>query len=226
MWRRHEHIDDQTLSLYLDGQLDEATRSRVEAHIQSCAACRESLETLQQTVHLVRHVPRVVPPRAFTLSEADVKRPRQAATSWGWTRWASALVAALLVLTVGLDVFLNTWAPQGAPPPAVETALVEKAAIKETAALQAHAEQAPTPMMKSLSVPPPGQLETSSLTATPMPTPAPSPTPVPTPPTEEHELPPVQPAPLPHQWPWYRWLEIILAAALATLIVLSRRRAR
>jgi anti-sigma factor RsiW len=54
MWtRRH-------LSEYLDGELDQRSRGRVERHAGACPACRQLIATLKRTLealHGLRHPP-------------------------------------------------------------------------------------------------------------------------------------------------------------------------
>ncbi len=102
------HITDEELSLYIDGELSEQTRRRVEAHLRVCASCQQAYEDMRQTVMLLRQMPRVVPPRAFTLSEQDVAQQERRRGRPLWLRWATAMAAAALVFVIALDVFLTT----------------------------------------------------------------------------------------------------------------------
>src|SRR5438105_9368329 len=62
------------LSEYLDGGLDGLERERVRGHLEVCAGCREEYAGLRATQRLVRSLPAVAPPRAFTLTEEMVAR--------------------------------------------------------------------------------------------------------------------------------------------------------
>lgn len=46
------------LSDYLDGEASEAVCAEIEAHMRECEDCRVVLDTLEQTVHLYRELPR------------------------------------------------------------------------------------------------------------------------------------------------------------------------
>ncbi len=105
---RSQHVSDEELSLLIDGQLDAEKRRRVEAHLRTCAQCRRAYEDMRATVLLLRQAPRAVPPRAFTLTEADVMRPSRRRSRPLWLRWATGLVALALVLVVALDAFIAT----------------------------------------------------------------------------------------------------------------------
>jgi len=52
----------------LDGRLSEADRAIVEAHVVTCAACREDLEQLRATVSMLRALPEARAPRSFRVS--------------------------------------------------------------------------------------------------------------------------------------------------------------
>jgi len=80
------------LSLYIDGELSSPEKTKVERHIEECAACRRELESLRATVGLLRRVPVVAPPRSFTVA---ARAPRRH-PAWGALRAATAV--AVLVL--------------------------------------------------------------------------------------------------------------------------------
>jgi hypothetical protein len=92
------------LSAYLDSQLDPAARARVERHLARCAACRQELETLRQTVALVRQLPSAEPPRSFALQPSMVRGARSttggASTGRPWSAFRPALAAALAAILV------------------------------------------------------------------------------------------------------------------------------
>ena len=56
------------LSDYLDGELPEAERIALEAHLQGCASCTEELDSLRATVQLLQRMPEVEAPRSFRTS--------------------------------------------------------------------------------------------------------------------------------------------------------------
>lgn len=102
--RRTEHrFCQDNLSSYIDGQLPERARERVQRHLQGCQECRWDLETLERTVALLRAMPRPKPPRSFTIPETA---PAPSVPFWmrpgvyATLRTATATVAALFVITV------------------------------------------------------------------------------------------------------------------------------
>lgn len=54
----------------LDGRLSDGERATVEAHLATCAGCREDLEQLRATVSMLRALPEARVPRSFRLSTA------------------------------------------------------------------------------------------------------------------------------------------------------------
>ncbi len=117
-----EQLNDADLELvsaYIDGEVTPEERATLEARMEREPALRAALEELQATVQLVHELPRMAPPRSFTIDPASV-RPRWA-SAFGWLRLGSALAAVLLALTVTFDLagsrgsgMANTSAPAAA----------------------------------------------------------------------------------------------------------------
>ena len=103
-WHRHP-VSGSDLSAYVDGQLGEAARGRVDAHIDACASCREALAELRALRSAIRELPRASAPRSFSLREADVQ-PLTPQPS-GFSRAMPALSAVAMV------AFLGFWALVG-----------------------------------------------------------------------------------------------------------------
>ncbi len=123
----HERVKE-LLSAYIDGELSMEEAALVEKHLRECSACTQDLETLRQTVNLVRQLPVISPPRSFTISHLMVpKRP----WAWGYVylRGATALAALLLIVLLAGDLgFQYLWAPRMAalaPEPMALEATVE-----------------------------------------------------------------------------------------------------
>lgn len=117
--RDGEHMPE-WLSPYLDGALGEAEQNRVHAHIESCEECKAAYTELLATQQLLRNLPPVALPRAFTLSP-EITKPRASLLSrLLQPRWSpllatgSVLSFALLALAL-LGSLLNTQAPNQAP---------------------------------------------------------------------------------------------------------------
>lgn len=117
MFKRSEHKRVKgLLSAYIDGELSIEEATLVEQHLRDCSACTQDLETLRQTVNLVREIPAVSTPRSFTISHLVVpERPWR----WGYVylRGATALAALLLIVILAGDLgFQYLWAPRMAAP--------------------------------------------------------------------------------------------------------------
>jgi anti-sigma factor RsiW len=72
---------DDRLPVYLDGEMDDPERRRLEAHLAACARCREELETLRLALGAVRSLPGPEPSSAFWGVFRDEVRVRIAALS-------------------------------------------------------------------------------------------------------------------------------------------------
>ena len=66
------HITDELLSAYLDGAVSEQERALVEAVVIAEPDIAWRLDTLRQTVHLLRNLPELALPRSFALQEAQL----------------------------------------------------------------------------------------------------------------------------------------------------------
>ncbi len=109
-WRRRHPVSDEELSAYIDGQLAPAARTRLEAHIETCAGCRDALAELRSLQRTLGALPQAQAPRSFALREADV-RPSEATSQVGMFSRATpvlsgvAMVAAVVfVVLVGVDL--------------------------------------------------------------------------------------------------------------------------
>jgi|GEM_PF-2963741 len=111
------------LSAYIDEQLEESDRTALEARLANNADLRQELAVMRQTVALLRDLPTIRAPRAFTLTPDMVgqtavpaaaladsirvlptQRPRQAQRTW----WIPAASAAGVVLLAGAFLLTQT----------------------------------------------------------------------------------------------------------------------
>jgi len=113
------HVEREILSALIDGELSVDERRMVHEHLQSCPACRETVEEFTQIHGLVGELPRLIAPEAFVsdVVERPLRRPvaKQvaAAALRGRRRWVALGVAA-----TGLGISL---AGLATPPQANET---------------------------------------------------------------------------------------------------------
>jgi anti-sigma factor RsiW len=116
--REHRYVSDR-LSAYVDGELADRERGRVETHLGGCEDCRADLRALRWTKRLLQQAPQVKIPRSFVIREADVtaRRPARRRVSLFATQWATAVVALLLIVAVGGDLLSRgLWYGQSAAP--------------------------------------------------------------------------------------------------------------
>jgi hypothetical protein len=142
-WRPRRHVDADLLSAYLDAQATADERRRVEAHLATCAACRNELAGLRHTVTLLHALPRIPVPRAFTLAEVQVGRGRPAAQpAWlgGMLRGLAAVSAVALVAVVTATLVTR---PIGQPPLELARVAAPAVDVAPAAAREAAPQAAP-----------------------------------------------------------------------------------
>ena len=93
------------LSDYLDGELPEAERIALEAHLQGCDSCTEELESLRATVQLMHRMPEVEAPRSFRIAPAAVAAPTPPSEKpvflWAMRVSTALAVVAFTVMVAG-----------------------------------------------------------------------------------------------------------------------------
>jgi anti-sigma factor RsiW len=67
------------LSEYIDGEMDEAERLEIEAHIAQCVACFSCLQSLRQTIALCKQAGRQTVPAVFSARLQTIVRQFQSA---------------------------------------------------------------------------------------------------------------------------------------------------
>lgn len=94
-WRKSEkERRDELLSAYLDDELGERERERLEARLSQDPALRAELRALQQTVSILHELRQVSAPRNFILSESMVRRREPAPAPEPRRAWAAPLLTA------------------------------------------------------------------------------------------------------------------------------------
>ena len=144
MWifrKNKDHIGLETLSEYLDGRLPASQALELEGHLEACSMCVQELESLRETIGLLRQVPMLEPRRIFTVGEAPAlapARPLFRVPTWAYGAAASmAVLIFALVTTADLGGLLagDAASPEG-------TGLVSEAPVRST--LQATPDAQPT----------------------------------------------------------------------------------
>ncbi|MFN2115735.1 MAG: anti-sigma factor family protein [Anaerolineae bacterium] len=129
----NDHIPLEDLSAWIDDQLAPARREQVDAHIATCAKCREQLESLRWSVGLTRAMPKTpLPPGA------SLRVPVEERSAPGWRRllgqpvllWVGA--AAVIAVAIGLSAGgLLLFGARGVPDDYWSAAVVEQSTYEE-----------------------------------------------------------------------------------------------
>ena len=104
----HDELD--LLSPYMDGELDASDRSRLDAHMTSCAVCRTTLTGLQATLADLKTLPEPTPTAQDSWAlRAAIRKARSPMRKWQRVSWAAGAVAAAAI------VFAAVTLPGGNP---------------------------------------------------------------------------------------------------------------
>jgi len=100
---------EKNLVAYLDGKLHLAERRQFEAHLATCAACRERADGFRSVWNVLDELPAFTPSPAFDVRvRARVEQEPRRAGFWSWIvpspRMAFA-VTALLIASIWLSSF-------------------------------------------------------------------------------------------------------------------------
>jgi anti-sigma factor RsiW len=112
--------DLETISAYLDGQLPQRERTRLETRLQTDPGLREAYEQMHRTRAVLRSLPAVRAPRNFTLTPQMVKVRKSPPAAYPVLRLASVLATLMFVLVMVGDLMT----PRGvvlAPVPEAQT---------------------------------------------------------------------------------------------------------
>jgi hypothetical protein len=133
--------DDELISAYIDGQMDDATRQTFEARINTDPVLRQRVDTSRALIRASRQLPRVDVPRNFTLPRtATTVQRRDSSPPHLWWRVGSALAAAVFVIAIGLDTIgMGQLAQAPAPAPAAAPRAAQSFAAKAPAPTQQNA---------------------------------------------------------------------------------------
>lgn len=105
-----EHLTETRINDYLDDVLAPPERASLDAHIQSCAPCRQQIESMRQLLAEVHALPPAVRPErdllpgihaAIDREQVVVLRDWRTRSLWS-LRWAVATAAVLLVMATAV----------------------------------------------------------------------------------------------------------------------------
>lgn len=143
--KREEEQRDELLSAYLDGELSERERERLDARLSDDPALRAELRAMHHTVSLVHKLPQVAAPRNFILSESMVRervpvpeagrtRPQPQKGARAWTAplltAATAIVSLLFVVVLAGDLLLPQMGGLASAPAPMEQEEAPKIALE------------------------------------------------------------------------------------------------
>jgi anti-sigma factor RsiW len=98
--KHDEHLSEETVNLYLDGELGEDERTRVEAHLSACTVCQAEVDSLQELFFALKEMADAPAPNMVPGVVARV-RPRTELTSLPWVIPALQGAAAVGLVACG-----------------------------------------------------------------------------------------------------------------------------
>ena len=100
LWPGSHRRFRESLSAYIDRELEASAAERLEAHLVACEGCRLEMEQLRATAAALRDLPEAEVPRSFTLS------PERAAARRTLTGATAPLALGMRLAAAGLAVAL------------------------------------------------------------------------------------------------------------------------
>jgi anti-sigma factor RsiW len=110
-----DHVHDEALEDYAEGEIAPEARAPVEAHLQECAPCRASVEAIRNVRTALAALPEDVEPERDLLPEILARTERTASGSAGpaahraWAAWhmrAASVPRAVWAVAASLVFFL------------------------------------------------------------------------------------------------------------------------
>ena len=89
------------LTSYLDGELGDKERARLELHLESCRLCHEEYNSLKQTISLLQHMPGIRSERTFRIDEKIVGAKTEDKNLLVLYRTAAAVAIILALVCIG-----------------------------------------------------------------------------------------------------------------------------
>ena len=111
------HELDERLDDFVDGRLGEAESAEVQAHLATCAECRERAQQLRQLLAHAASLPRGIAPPEDLWPGIRERIERRSAWSGFWASWQPVALATAAAAVAALSVFL--WS--GSAPTVIRT---------------------------------------------------------------------------------------------------------
>jgi anti-sigma factor RsiW len=129
--------DWQLLSEYIDGELSERKRIRLEGRFESERALRDALRKIKNTQRILRATPHLSAPKDFILTP-DMIPQEEKRSFFPVFRLATAVVSILLIAVLVLDFGKTIFPMRGAEyaAPAVQEEMLEKAGEVDQAVIE------------------------------------------------------------------------------------------
>ncbi|MGH2725875.1 MAG: anti-sigma factor family protein [Actinomycetota bacterium] len=100
-----QHDEFDLLSAFLDGELEPADRTRLDAHLTTCGDCRGALAGLRATLADLETLPEPVPtPQDSWALRAAIRRARSPVRRWQRYAYAAGAVAAAAITFVAITL--------------------------------------------------------------------------------------------------------------------------
>lgn len=130
--RTTDHFSDETLSAFLDGDLDARDSTGIESHLRECTSCREALQELTAIRRAAAGLATIEPaPETWVRIRERVAAPPRRLLGWTWAG-AAAAAAVLLVVAVLGRAFVGAGHGPRAPEARLREAAVTAGTISPT----------------------------------------------------------------------------------------------
>lgn len=106
---------EKNLVAYLDGKLHPSERRQFEAHLATCAGCRERADGFRSVWNVLDELPEIMPSPAFDARvRARVDQEARRSSFWSWLVPSPRLAFAVTALLIA-SVWLSSFQPSRMP---------------------------------------------------------------------------------------------------------------
>ena len=150
--------DYELISAYLDNQLGNQERERLEARLKIDPALQKELNTLAQTRSLLHNMPKIRAPRNYYINPQVVSKTVESRSPMHWAPAmgiVSAVATILLVMVIFGDTFLTSTTPVALAPAApAESVTVQQEVARSEGSTPSPTEAPPSVMMQAPAIEP------------------------------------------------------------------------